>query len=386
MRLVTGQPASTLKITVQRTPNGAANAFDQVASSANNGVTDAAWVTLQGQYSFGTDNTGLLLYVESSDATSQYYVDDFSITLLAPPPGGPQDNSGLRTNWESGTVEGWQPRIGRETLTATTADKHSGNYSLLTTGRQREFDGPKISVAGKMYNGSRYRVSVWVKLAPGEDPISIRVSLERTLGTSTTFHTVVPNTTVTADAWVLLTTVYDYAFNHTALNLYVENAAVTPVRAPSFYIDDFDITYLPPPEIERDIPSVFEHSPAILIGAAIYAGDISGVHSELLKKHFNSVTAENDMKPGSLHPTEATFNFAPADALVSFAKATTCLCVVIHSVWHNQESSLALRIRTAATFYRVPRVRLLCPTAREPHRGVVSHFKDDVYAWMWSTR
>src|SRR4030095_1665820 len=78
VRLVTAQPASTLKITVQRTPNGAANAFDQVASSANNGVTDAAWVILQGQYSVGTDNTGLLLYVESSDPTSQYYVDDFS--------------------------------------------------------------------------------------------------------------------------------------------------------------------------------------------------------------------------------------------------------------------------------------------------------------------
>jgi endo-1,4-beta-xylanase len=317
-------------------------------------------VILQGQYSVGTDNTGLLLYVESSDPTSQYYVDDFSITLLAPPPGGPQDNSGLRTNWESGTVEGWQPRIGRETLTATTADKHSGNYSLLTTGRQREFDGPKVNVAGKMYNGSRYRVSVWVKLAPGEDPISIRVSLERTLGTSTTFHTVVPNTTVTADAWVLLTTVYDYAFNHTALNLYVENAAVTPVRAPSFYIDDFDITYLPPPEIERDIPSVSGTlSSYFPIGAAIYAGDISGVHSELLKKHFNSVTAENDMKPGPLHPTEATFNFAPADALVSFAK-TTCLCVVIHSYGTTRIQPGSSRIRTVMPFYRVLRVRVSC--------------------------
>ena len=48
-----------------------------------------------------------------------------------------------------------------------TADAHSGTYSLLTTGRQAAFDGAAINAAGKLCNGSRYTVSVWVKLAPG---------------------------------------------------------------------------------------------------------------------------------------------------------------------------------------------------------------------------
>ncbi|HKX32209.1 MAG TPA: carbohydrate binding domain-containing protein, partial [Blastocatellia bacterium] len=287
VRLVAGQPASQLRATMQRTLADGTNQFDQVAASAANGVTDAAWVTLQGQYSFGADVNGLLLYIESADPTSSYYVDDFSITILVPPPNGPQDNSGIATDFETNSAEGWQPRIGRETLTATAADQHGGSYSLLTTGRQREFDGAMIDVTNKMYIGSQYRISVWVKLAPGEAPIAARVSLQRTLGTATSFHTVVGNTQVTADQWVLLTAVYNYAFNHSALSLYVETEGTTPVRAPSLYIDDFALTYIPPPEIEQNIPSVFGTlADYFHVGSAIEQTEITGVHGDLLKKHF----------------------------------------------------------------------------------------------------
>ena len=101
-------------------------------------------MTLQGSYSFAGDVTGLLLYVESSSPTASYYIDDFSIVVV--PALGcsvPQDNSGIHTNFETGTTEGWGPRIGRETVTVTTADAHAGTYSLLTTGRQAAFDGPR---------------------------------------------------------------------------------------------------------------------------------------------------------------------------------------------------------------------------------------------------
>ncbi|HEX6767619.1 MAG TPA: carbohydrate binding domain-containing protein, partial [Polyangiaceae bacterium] len=56
-RLVTGEVATTLRVTVQRTPTGQSSAFDSVASAS---ATDAAFVTMSGVYSFATDNTGLL--------------------------------------------------------------------------------------------------------------------------------------------------------------------------------------------------------------------------------------------------------------------------------------------------------------------------------------
>src|SRR5262249_4592544 len=77
VRLVAGQAPTTLRVTVQRTPSGGSNQFDTVVSSANNGVTDAAWVTLTGLYSYTTDVAGLLLYVEATSATAAYYIDSF---------------------------------------------------------------------------------------------------------------------------------------------------------------------------------------------------------------------------------------------------------------------------------------------------------------------
>src|SRR5262249_36955562 len=163
-------------------------------------------------------------YVEAASATASYYLDNFSIKLVAPPP----NTTGAATDFEDNTKQGWAPRIGRETLTVTTADAHSGSHSLLTTGRQAAFDGPKFDVTDVMFSGSRYRVSLWAKLAPGEPDTQLRVSLQRDAGTIRTFHTVVGNTTATANQWINLKTVYEVALANTSLTLYVESAGGTP--------------------------------------------------------------------------------------------------------------------------------------------------------------
>ena len=64
-------------------------------------------------------------------------------------------------------------------MTNTTADAHSGTRSLLTTNRTATFRGPAFNVTNVMFNGSRYRVELWAKLAPGEASTQLRVSLER---------------------------------------------------------------------------------------------------------------------------------------------------------------------------------------------------------------
>ncbi|HKX31914.1 MAG TPA: endo-1,4-beta-xylanase, partial [Blastocatellia bacterium] len=235
----------------------------------------------------------------------------------------------------------------------------------------------------KMYIGSQYRISVWVKLAPGEAPIAARVSLQRTLDTATSFHTVVGNTQVTADQWVLLTAVYNYAFNHSALSLYVETAGTTPVRAPSFYIDDFTLTYIPPPEIEQNIPSVFGTlADYFHVGAAIEQTEITGVHGDLLKKHFDSVTLGNAMKPGPMQPTEGTFNFAPADVMVGFARNNNMLVRGHTLVWHQQNPAWLFLDADGNNMQPTPENKALLLQRLENHiRGVVSHYRDDVYVW-----
>src|SRR5438477_9804459 len=179
VRLVAGQAPAQLRVTMQRTVSGA-NSFDTIAQSAAGGVTDAAWTPLTGLYAFaGTDPTGLLLYVEATTATTSYYIDDFRIDKIADPPGPPPNTTGLTSTFESGTAEGWTSRTGTEIVAASSADAHNGGFSLLTTNRTAAFRGPNFDVTSVMFNGSRYRVSVWARLAPGEAPAQLRVSLQR---------------------------------------------------------------------------------------------------------------------------------------------------------------------------------------------------------------
>ena len=377
VRLVAATPATTIRVTVQRTPAGGSNQFDTVAQNAN--VTDAGWVTLTGLYSFGTEVTGLLLYIEATSATASYYVDDFSITLLAPPPGPPPNTTGLATNFETNTTEGWAPRIGGEVLTVTSADQHSGSFSLLTTNRTTAFRGPSINVTNVMFNGSRYRISLWAKLAPGEPSTQLRVSLERRIGPTQSFHTVIGNTTVTADQWVNLRTVYDLALANQTLILYVESNTGTP----SFYIDDVTIDFVPPPVAERDIPSVYQNLATFFpVGAAVWQGDLSGEHAVLLTKHFNSITSENDMKWSSLQPTEGNFNFANADAQVSFARANNMRIRGHTLVWHAQVPAWVFNDPSGAPMTPTPENKALLLQRLENHiRTVVDRYKNDVYAW-----
>ena len=83
-RLVAGQAPTGLKVTVMRSFADGTNAFEPVVNSTQ--VTDQAWVTLAGNYSFasstnsaGSALTGIILYVESVSATASYYIDTFSL-------------------------------------------------------------------------------------------------------------------------------------------------------------------------------------------------------------------------------------------------------------------------------------------------------------------
>ena len=380
VRLVAGQAPTTVRVTVQRTPNGSGNQFDTVASSANNGVTDAAWITFNALYSFNTDNTGLLLYVEATTPTSSYYIDSFSITQLVPAPGPPPNTAGASSTFESGTREGWFPRIGDELLTVTTADKNSGNFSLLTSGRTSAFRGPAFNVTNVMFNGSRYRIALWAKLAPGEPNSQLRVSLQRNIGSfPATFHTVVPNTTVTANGWVRLTATIDLVLANTSLTLYVESNTGTA----SFYIDDFQITFVPPPVAERDIPSVYQaFAQYFPIGAAVWQGDLTGEHAFLLSKHFNSLTSENDMKWSSLQNVEGVFTFATADAQVAFAKANNMSARGHTLVWHQQNPAWLFNDVNGNPMTPTPENKALLLQRMENHiRAVLTHFGDDILAW-----
>jgi endo-1,4-beta-xylanase len=55
------------------------------------------------------------------------------------------------------------------------------------------------------------------------------------------------------------------------------------------------------------------------IGVAVNIAATHGADSALIVREFNSVTPENDMKMGPIHPAEDTYNWKNSDAIVDFA-------------------------------------------------------------------
>jgi endo-1,4-beta-xylanase len=379
VRMVAGQPATTILPTFQRTPTGGSAQFDSVMTISN--VTDAAWVTATALYSFSTDNSGLIFYVQTQSGNASYYIDTVSIAQVAGPPVIPPPNmTGASADFESGGLEGWSSRTGVEVVANSTADAHAGTHSLLTTNRTATFRGPAFNVTNVMFNGSRYVVSLWAKLAPGQADSQLRVSLQRNAGTITTFHTVVGNTNVTANAWVRLQATYDVALANSSLTLYVESNA----GASSFYIDDFSITFVSPAVAERDIPSVYQTMAPFfpIVGAAVIPADITGEPGFLLSKHFNSITSGNDMKWDATEPTEGMFRFTNADAQVAFAKANNMHVRGHTLVWHNQTPAWVFNDASGNPMTPTPANQaLLTQRIRNHIQAVMTHFGNDVPIW-----
>jgi len=76
-----------------------------------------------------------------------------------------------------------------------------------------------------------------------------------------------------------------------------------------------------------------------LIGMAVNKKQFTETDSlsvKLIKKHCNSIVAENDMKSMYLQPEQGKFNFTIADKFVEFGEANDMFIVGHTLVWHSQ--------------------------------------------------
>ncbi|WP_299090263.1 endo-1,4-beta-xylanase [uncultured Metabacillus sp.] len=72
------------------------------------------------------------------------------------------------------------------------------------------------------------------------------------------------------------------------------------------------------------------------IGAAVEPYQLEGKTADILKRHYNSIVAENVMKPINIQPEEGKFNFGEADKIVKFAKENDMDLRFHTLVWHSQ--------------------------------------------------
>lgn len=350
VKLTAGSAPADLKFTVERRDGSGDTQYDQVNAAEQ--VTDQKWVKLQGQYSY-EQGSGLQLYLESTDAAAAYLLDEFQIRLVKPAPENPgipgePGKALFNADFEDGNIGKWKPR-GTEKLEVVSGIGHNSNRSLKTSSRTETYHGPLVEVLPYLQKGSTVHVSFWAMYDEGPASQVINGSLEKEFNgdAAKLEYATFASTTLNKGQWKKIEAdiiVPAESTGVSGLRMYTEtpwkqSSEVTETDTIPFYIDDVQITATEAIAIEEDIPDLAKTlGTSYALGAAIdqTALDPQDPHSDLLKKHFKSITAGNFMKMDAMQPTEGNFVWSEADRLVNFAAANDMEVRGHTLLWHSQ--------------------------------------------------
>jgi endo-1,4-beta-xylanase len=114
-----------------------------------------------------------------------------------------------------------------------------------------------------------------------------------------------------------------------------------------------------------------------VIGAAVTPRSLHGEDSALIVNQFNSLTAENAMKMGPIHPKENEYNWKDADSIVAFAK-THGLKMRGHNLcWHTQAPNWIFKNEKGDTVTK----EVLLQRLKDHITQVAGRYKGSIYAW-----
>ncbi len=113
------------------------------------------------------------------------------------------------------------------------------------------------------------------------------------------------------------------------------------------------------------------------IGVAVSPRSLKTDEASLIKREFNSLTPENAMKMGPIHPKENEYYWKDADSIVAFAQANQ-MKVRGHTLcWHNQTPQWMFTDAKGDTVSKA----VLLQRLKDHITTVVSRYKGKVYAW-----
>ncbi|MHA4809472.1 endo-1,4-beta-xylanase [Flavitalea flava] len=113
------------------------------------------------------------------------------------------------------------------------------------------------------------------------------------------------------------------------------------------------------------------------IGVAVSPKSLTGPDSALILQQFNSLTPENAMKMGPIHPEENRYFWKDADAIVDFAQAHGLKVRGHNLCWHEQTPDWLFKDSKGSTVTK----EVLLQRLKDHINTVVKRYKGKIYAW-----
>ncbi len=247
------------------------------------------------------------------------------------------------SDFEDGDVSAWTNRGGGDTtvITASQENAVSGSTSLCAGERSKSWNGPAFRLDDKCEPGMSYLVSAQVM---GQYYTSVTVSFQYTDQSGEQHYENLAN--LNGSGWQSVSDLkVSFTEDMTDVYVYFEGGS------DNIYIDDFSVKAAKVYHPQKDIVSLKDaYADYFKIGTAATAKELAPASTkELILKHFNSLTAGNEMKPDALLDKNASLALAESgddeNPQVSLASAKSILDFARDNhipmrghvlVWHQQ--------------------------------------------------
>ncbi|MBQ8297602.1 MAG: endo-1,4-beta-xylanase, partial [Ruminococcus sp.] len=268
---------------------------------ANTQASKGSWSQIKGTVTIPEDATGVTIYIESPNATLNFYIDDI-IGIGEPAPEG-ETTEGFFDDFTDSTML-WSGR-GDAVCTVAEGEGVDGGDCLFTEGRSKLWNGPSCNKTLVMNPGGFYKMSGWVKYTGEEwsDTQTLTMNMQFQQNGKECYVEVGRVTAVKGE-WAYIEANYTIPADAANFVVYFQtaykpDAQVVEQDLMDFYIDDVKAEPLPAPEAQMDIPSLKDvYSDYFILGGSCSKADLDvQAARDIIVKHYDSITFGNNLKP-----------------------------------------------------------------------------------------
>lgn len=298
--------AESVQMSFQQTIGGVTT-YPWVGSAQ---ASSTGWVRISGTFAFedGVAPSVLNLIFSGPSAGTEIFVDDVSVATFDL---GAPENLLENPGFESG-IAGWNAH-GPATLT-NAGFAHSGAGAALATGRAAAWNGVEQDLVATMQVGRTYFASAWVRTDAATNQ-TVKLTFQRIEG-GVSFFSGVATGQASSNGWTWLSGYYtpQTTGEVTAIKFFVEG----PAPGTGLYVDD---AYVAP---AAGLRLAAANYPGVRLGAGgtSYRDVRTGpALTAAFAGNFHLFSPGNALKFQATEPSENSFAYAEADALLDFGQA-----------------------------------------------------------------